>query len=99
MRANLVDTSLRVLIWCCVILRGILSLLPDHRWYEPGSPIPYLTDRLKPWPYRHEDGERGTSSLYRFAASALISSRSDVTGRYDDGMFSDGSNALEDTNK
>jgi hypothetical protein len=43
--------------------------------------------------------ERGTSSPYRFAASALISSRSDVTGRYDDGMFSDGSNALEDTNK
>src|SRR6516162_2224561 len=29
-------TSLRVLTWGCVILLAILSLLPDHRWYEPG---------------------------------------------------------------
>jgi VanZ family protein len=38
MRASLVDTSLRVLTWCCVILLAILSLLPDQQMMRTGLP-------------------------------------------------------------
>jgi VanZ family protein len=38
MRASLVDTSLRVLTWCCVILLAILSLLPDQQMVRTGLP-------------------------------------------------------------
>jgi hypothetical protein len=38
MRASLVDTSLRVLTWGCVILLAILSLLPDQQMVRSGLP-------------------------------------------------------------
>jgi hypothetical protein len=38
MRASLVDTSLRVLTWGCVILLAILSLLPDRQMVRTGLP-------------------------------------------------------------
>ena len=38
MRASPVDTSLRVLTWCCVILLAILSLLPDQQMVRIGLP-------------------------------------------------------------
>jgi VanZ family protein len=38
MRASLVDTSLRVLTWGCVILLAILSLLPDQQMVRTGFP-------------------------------------------------------------
>ena len=38
MRASPVDTSLRVLTWCCVILLAILSLLPDQQMMRTGLP-------------------------------------------------------------
>ena len=38
MRASPVDTSLRVLTWCCVILLAILSLLPDQQMVRTGLP-------------------------------------------------------------
>jgi VanZ family protein len=38
MRASLMDTSLRVLTWGCVILLAILSLLPDQRMMRTGLP-------------------------------------------------------------
>ena len=36
MRASLVDTSLRVLTWACVILLAVLSLLPDQQMVRTG---------------------------------------------------------------
>ena len=38
MRASLVNTSLRVLTWCCVILLAILSLLPAEEIVRTGLP-------------------------------------------------------------
>src|SRR5262249_44750559 len=38
MRASLVNTSLRVLTWACVILLAVLSLLPDQRMVRTGLP-------------------------------------------------------------
>jgi hypothetical protein len=38
MRASLVDTSLRVLTWGCVILLAVLSLLPDQQMVRTGLP-------------------------------------------------------------
>ena len=38
MRASLVDTSLRVLTWACVILLAVLSLLPDQQMVRTGLP-------------------------------------------------------------
>jgi VanZ family protein len=38
MRASLVDTSLRVLTWCCVILLAVLSLLPNQQMVRTGLP-------------------------------------------------------------
>ena len=38
MRASLVNTSLRVLTWACVILLAVLSLLPDRRMVRTGLP-------------------------------------------------------------
>ena len=38
MRASLVNTSLRVLTWCCVILLAILSLLPAEEMVRTGLP-------------------------------------------------------------
>jgi VanZ family protein len=38
MRASLVDTSLRVLTWCCVILLAVLSLLPAQHMVRTGLP-------------------------------------------------------------
>jgi VanZ family protein len=38
MRASLVDTLLRVLTWCCVILLAILSLLPNQQMVRTGLP-------------------------------------------------------------
>src|SRR5580704_9622149 len=38
MRASLVDTSLRVLTWCCVILLAVLSLLPAQQMVRTGLP-------------------------------------------------------------
>ena len=38
MRASLVNTSLRVLTWSCVILLAILSLLPDQQMMRTGLP-------------------------------------------------------------
>ena len=38
MRASPVDTSLRVLTWCCVILLAILSLLPDQQMMRTTLP-------------------------------------------------------------
>jgi VanZ family protein len=38
MRASLLDTSLRVLTWCCVILLAVLSLLPDQQMVRTGLP-------------------------------------------------------------
>jgi VanZ family protein len=38
MRASLVNTSLRVLTWGCVILLAILSLLPDQQMVRTGLP-------------------------------------------------------------
>jgi VanZ family protein len=37
-RANLVNTSLRVLTWCCVILLAILSLLPAQQMVRTRLP-------------------------------------------------------------
>jgi len=38
MRASLVNTSLRILTWCCVILLAILSLLPAEEMVRTGLP-------------------------------------------------------------
>jgi VanZ family protein len=38
MRTSLVITSLRVLTWCCVILLGVLSLLPAQQMVRTGLP-------------------------------------------------------------
>jgi VanZ family protein len=38
MRASLVDTPLRVLTWCCVVLLAVLSLLPAQRMVRTGLP-------------------------------------------------------------
>jgi len=38
MRASLLNTSLRVLTWGCVILLAILSLLPDQQMMRTGLP-------------------------------------------------------------
>ena len=38
MRASLLNTSLRVLTWGCVILLAILSLLPDQQMVRTGLP-------------------------------------------------------------
>jgi VanZ family protein len=38
MRASLVDTSLRVLTWCCVVLLPVLSLLPAQQMVRTGLP-------------------------------------------------------------
>jgi VanZ family protein len=38
MPASLVNTSLRVLTWCCVILLAILSLLPAEEMVRTGLP-------------------------------------------------------------
>jgi VanZ family protein len=38
MRASLMDTSLRVLTWCCVILLAVLSLLPTQAMVRTGLP-------------------------------------------------------------
>jgi VanZ family protein len=38
MRASLVNTSLRVLTWACVILLAVLSLLPDQQMVRTGLP-------------------------------------------------------------
>ena len=38
MRAGLVNTSLRVLTWCCVVLLAILSLLPAEEMVRTGLP-------------------------------------------------------------
>ena len=38
MRASLVMTSLRVLTWCCVVLLGVLSLLPAEEMVRTGLP-------------------------------------------------------------
>ena len=38
MRASLVDTSLRVLTWCCVTLLAVLSLLPAQQMVRTGLP-------------------------------------------------------------
>ena len=38
MRAALVMTSLRVLTWCCVVLLGVLSLLPAEEMVRTGLP-------------------------------------------------------------
>ena len=37
-RANLMDTSLRVLTWCCVILLAVLSLPPAEEMVRTGLP-------------------------------------------------------------
>jgi hypothetical protein len=38
MRASLVDTPLRVLTWCCVVLLAVLSLLPAQQMVRTGLP-------------------------------------------------------------
>jgi VanZ family protein len=38
MRASLVDTPLRVLTWCCVIVLAVLSLLPAEEMVRTGLP-------------------------------------------------------------
>ena len=38
MRASLVTTSLRVLMWCCVVLLAVLSLLPAHDMVRTSLP-------------------------------------------------------------
>jgi hypothetical protein len=38
MRASLVDTQLRVLTWCCVVLLAVLSLLPAQQMVRTGLP-------------------------------------------------------------
>jgi VanZ family protein len=38
MRASLVDTPLRVLTWCCVVLLAVLSLLPAQQMVRTGVP-------------------------------------------------------------
>jgi len=38
MRVSLLATSLRVLTWCCVILVGVLSLLPAQQMVRTGLP-------------------------------------------------------------
>jgi VanZ family protein len=38
MRAHLVNTSLRVFTWCCVVLLAVLSLLPAQDMVRTGLP-------------------------------------------------------------